>query len=277
MPRVTQGGSITLTAGPETAQGDAQDSSDLELTIVDADDQVLDGFPVTEPTIEHTGFGQYGYVFTCPIDLPVQTIKAIWSGTGDTDSGTVYGEDLIVVLEHGTIVTDPNALLTPAQLRAALPGQTSLTDDSLQMLLDATAAAIALRWGPVAGPLTERTTGGARVIFLRRPAASITSVSELYAGTGRALVATDWRLRSSGMSLLRLPVRSDWGDVEVVYVPTDDTAERKRIQLALMKLELAYSGLASQTDGSHSESQDTAGYSGEREAILNSYALPRVP
>lgn len=145
MPKVTQGASVALTANPQTAQGDAQDSSDLELTIVDANDDVLAGFPVSAPSITHPGFGDYAYTFACPIDLPVQTLRAIWSGTGDTDEGPVYGEDLIVVLAHGTVVVDPGAGIVSLEDALDTLGLTSdagAQDDRVARLLNAVSAEI---------------------------------------------------------------------------------------------------------------------------------------
>lgn len=175
------------------------------------------------------------------------------------------------------------SLYNVADMKAALGGGVSMSDQALGDELQAIEDAIALRWGAeYPGPLTDRLAGGSRLLVLRRPALSITRVTQIYgAGATRAFTTDDWLLRPSGMSLLRIPFGWDWPrDVEVVYVPQDDTSERKRIQIAVMKAELGYSGIASQTIDGYSESSGSGSggdYASQRQAIIDSYALPRVP
>lgn len=167
------------------------------------------------------------------------------------------------------------SLLTLTQIKSAV-GATTVSDDVLQILLDSAEADLITRWGAVAGPITERPRGGSRILMLRRPVLSITSVTDITSSI--AFVSTDYFLRPSGMSLLRLPTGRDWPhSVEVISTPVDDTATRKRIQIGLVKLDLTYSGLTSQRIGDYAETKQSTDYIDERRKMLDSYVLPAVP
>lgn len=249
------------------------DAGTLVLTIKDpAGDIVL-----TVPSVDLVRLAQGHYAYTWQTESSFATDAWTWNWDYELQGvvmPTAVAEVLVLPVGSGL----PSGLLDVAGLRAALGGDTKLDDTSLQLLLDAAAAALSARWGPSVGQITDRCRPFGRVIILRRPASSVLSVTEVYGPTTRLLVSSDWALRSSGQSLLRLPVGYFWPAdlVDVVYAPIDDTPERKRIQLAMIKLDLAYSGLTSQTDGSHSESQ-SATYSDERRRLVESYALPAVP
>ena len=150
------------------------------------------------------------------------------------------------------------ALLTVEQLRSLIPGEITLEDDALQLLLDGAEAVIDEILGAIE-ETTEVRDGGFTYLFLRRRASAITSITENDGSTDTTLAADDWTLGGDGRSLRR---RSDgthpatfWDRlVTVVYDPEDDSAKRKLVQAELVKLEIASNpGLASTTVGSWTE------------------------
>lgn len=171
------------------------------------------------------------------------------------------------------------ALLTVEQLRAFVTS--ALGDDELQLLLDGAEAAIVARYGPAGADVTEIYDGGQTYIFLRRQASAIVEVKEDVEVENTTITTTDYRLRPDGVSLRRLETgpnfRHGWGQpVSVKYTPIDDTAERKRIQVALVELELNHDpGSTMETIGSwteQSQSSSVWNYEAERESILASLA-----
>lgn len=185
--------------------------------------------------------------------------------------------------------------LTVAQLREHVT--TSLVDAAIQRLLDAAWQAITTRAGAAAASVVDVRTGGTGLLQLSRRAATITKVEEIFTlGPGepedlRALVLAgdiwwqsvtlatdDYALDASGFWLQRLAdgtYPSDaWGQaVRVTYASFDDTAERLRVQLELVRLDLDWHpGIASESIGTWSETYVTgdAGYQLAREQILAS-------
>lgn len=164
-------------------------------------------------------------------------------------------------------------ILSVPELQAAL--ETDLPVPVLQIHLDAAEQDISAVAGP-AGAHTERVSGGTRHLFLSRPAASITSVTE-YAtpGTtpGTVLLGTDYFVRWHGRGLERSN-GGRWADqVDVTYTPVDDAARRKQVQLDLVRLAITYRGaVKSETDGTYSASAavDPLAYERERQAVLRS-------
>jgi hypothetical protein len=149
----------------------------------------------------------------------------------------------------------------------------SLSEAALNSLLAETYSHIAHVIGEP-GPLTEVLTADAGdVLLLSRPAASITSVLE----NNTELDASDYKLGTTRL-LLRLSTGGHpslrWrGRPEITYEVLNDVAERDRIAMALIKLEMNFNpGLASQRIGqwaeSYSQGVDVAA---EREAIFASY------
>jgi hypothetical protein len=157
--------------------------------------------------------------------------------------------------------------LTPTQLRAFVT--TELTDPALQTLLDAAASAIDALAGSAA-EATEYKSGGYSRIVLARLAAAVSSVTE----DGSVLDSTGYR--ASGYVLTRLDSSGNpsvWGArIVVVYTASVEASERERVQLELVKLDLAQNpGLSSQTIGTWTEqyaSNSAWNYEQERAAIL---------
>jgi hypothetical protein len=155
---------------------------------------------------------------------------------------------------------------------------TNLDPTMLQMFLDSAEAEIINRRGLVGGPLTDTRLGFVRLVGLTRPCTAITSITEIGSdGTQQVLDTTDWLLYPNQRHLVRLPYGTHGADrwdnwVQVVFTPLDDTAQRKRVQLALVKLDLAYNGFNAQATQNESRSA-LNDYHSARQAILNSFAL----
>ncbi len=169
-------------------------------------------------------------------------------------------------------------LLSLAQFRALAP--TSLSDESLLILLNAAASEIVQFAGP-AGEITDQRRAPGDLLALAHTAGSITSVAE----NGVALTADDYALSSTGNTVRRLrtgthPAHRWHGLVEVISVARDDLANRQRVQLELVKLSIAFQpGLASQTIGTWAEAYQSGGnggksYGEQRDELLASLASP---
>lgn len=185
------------------------------------------------------------------------------------------------------------ALLTVAKLKEHVT--TSLGNDALQRLLDAAELAITSRYGAI-GTVTDVRVGGTGLIQLSRRASSITTVAEVFTldpgepADLRSLVLAgdiwfeaielepdDYALDGSGFWLQRLADGTNpadtWGrGVRATYPAFDDTAERIRVQLDLVRLDLSFKpGLTGETIGTWSEQFGAAGdYEAQREEILRS-------
>lgn len=171
-------------------------------------------------------------------------------------------------------------LLTTDDFRAF--EATTLDDGPLQVLLDAAEAEI-VRFAGDPASAVEWLVGGQRFLYLRRPASSITSIVETTISTGDAttLATDDWLLWPGGSRVERLNTGTNtrwnwWGRVAVTYVPTDDTALRKSVQAALIKLEInTRFGLSQQTIGTWSESyQQSAGSAAVQHELILSRLSP---
>lgn len=155
---------------------------------------------------------------------------------------------------------------------------TALGDTALELLLDAAWLAIAEIAG-AEGDVVEVRAGGGSILFLPRPAASITSVSEWFGySTQRTLAANDYRLNSDGVSLHRLTVGTTpavyWGGpVQIAYEPLSDESSRQVVQIALVKLFLDHHpGIAEEDIGDWRQvfqSNSVWNYAQERETILD--------
>jgi hypothetical protein len=166
-------------------------------------------------------------------------------------------------------------LLTIDELRAYVTS--ALSDDALQALLDAAERDI----GSFDQVVTERHEGGLPALVLSRLPGTFASVKEdADEAVPLTLGTTDYRV--DGYILYRLDTGSNpstyWiGEVEVKYTPTsDDEPERKRAQLALVRLDLAIaSGVTSESIGDYSVSYGSNSrgsvYAEQRAAILGPF------
>lgn len=166
-------------------------------------------------------------------------------------------------------------ILTVAQARDA--GITALSDDHLRRLMDSAEAAITEHLGPMATnadhPVVERhRVRGPRVLLGRR-ASEITSITE----GSTTLDPDDYSLRASGNMIDRIntgthPSLSWRHEVVVTYTPFGTFADRARVQLELVRLDIAFTpGVSSQSIGPWSESYSSGkSYIEQRSDILGS-------
>ena len=166
-------------------------------------------------------------------------------------------------------------LLTVDEFREHL--STALPDSAIQRFLEAAENAISARRG-VGDDIAETRQGGTRIISLAVPAERITTVVE--AETATTLATDDYELRLDRVHLYRNAAGTNPSDrwsprVRVTYKPFDDTDERIRVQIALVKLDVAYSGFSSMS--TQTESRSRGDYQAEREAILESFATGGWP
>lgn len=176
-------------------------------------------------------------------------------------------------------------LLDPDEFRSLHAN--GLEDDALMLLLDAAEQAIDARYGPLGSSASDLLDGGQSYLFLRRRASDIMSIVETDGLTDTTLATDDYRLRSDGVSVLRLATgtnrRAWWGaPVAVTYVPFDDEADRKRVQAALVEADLGYNpGTTMEQVGSWLEQRQQSSpawnYATERDAILASLVATNAP
>lgn len=122
----------------------------------------------------------------------------------------------------------------------------ALSDAQLQAVIDREEAEIVRRFGAnyTGGAISETVHGSTGSLYLKRAAASISSVVEyLYPGDTSpvTLVAADYYLWPAEGRIERLPWGSTastrWGNPVVVsYIPVDDTNLRKQVLLALVQI-----------------------------------------
>jgi hypothetical protein len=168
------------------------------------------------------------------------------------------------------------ALITLAELKEHV--ESDLSDAALQRLLDSEDAEIVKRTGAHSGAITETLNGRELLLFLGRPAAAVTSVTEYVSGgaitgeTATVLAANDYRIWGSGRYLQRLPTgtnpRTFWGSrAQVVYTPRDESAERTLVLINLCRLAVEYRGLRTERVGDYSMTSEE--YTAERERLLS--------
>lgn len=164
------------------------------------------------------------------------------------------------------------SLISPDDYRAVNP-ETPLTDEALQLRIDAIEAEITAKYGDVSA-LVQTVTGGERYLFPARPVASVTSITERVGDVTTTLAADDYEIQDGGRSLLRIgsgtTPRSRWGTTLVLTAVTaDSTAIRKGVIIDLLDLDLRPQGLASKDIGEWSESYVTGSQNATRETTRN--------
>jgi hypothetical protein len=150
-----------------------------------------------------------------------------------------------------------DALITPTNIREHI--ETDLTDAALQRLIAAADQEIVETLGEhnPTGTVTETHVGGDKGLFLNRPAASITSITEYRGTTTTVLVAADWRAWYGNRVLERLSLdatnpQGEWAErVDVVYTPVDDDNARIGATIDLVNLAIRYTGLQSERVGDY--------------------------
>jgi hypothetical protein len=152
----------------------------------------------------------------------------------------------------------------------------SLSDATLQTYLAAALEAVDDVLGPAT--VTERINAGrGDLLMLSREAESIVSIVEDERWSALTLAADDYMLSDSGQLLYRLHTGTNpgwvWGGrVAVTYVRDAQAADRIRIAVALVQLDLDHRpGLAALSTEGYSETFSPGGtYQVERDAILAS-------
>lgn len=166
-------------------------------------------------------------------------------------------------------------ILTVAQARDA--GISSLSDDHLRRLMESAESAIIEAIGPLNAnadhPVVEHHRASGPLVMLGRRASSVTSVLE----GATTLDPDDYQLRDTGTVLDRLNTGAHpslrWSrDTVVTYVPFGTFADRARVQLELVRLDIAFTpGISSQSIGPWSESYGSGKtYVEQRSDILGS-------
>jgi hypothetical protein len=112
MPYVGIGGTVTLKAKTVNAAKQPTDASALQLVITDPAGAPLAGFPLSIGSFVRTALGRYEYEWDCPGDAVEGTYIANWTGTAG--GAPIYGQEEILVLPAGLVLTGPLDFLTTA-------------------------------------------------------------------------------------------------------------------------------------------------------------------
>lgn len=169
-------------------------------------------------------------------------------------------------------------MLTVEELREHIGDGPS--DDVLERLLDAATQALDIRYGferTYFEEVTERLVPYGTLVYPYHRAQSVSAVSE----ADEALDPADYEIRNLGRTVVRLAsdgTPTDWaGPVDLTYLPFDDDAERDRICVKLVELDLDYApGISGSTVGPWAEQHptDAKAYQQLRETILRSLRVP---
>jgi hypothetical protein len=153
------------------------------------------------------------------------------------------------------------------------------SDDVLDRLLTAAIQALDMRYGyqrTLLEEVTERLVAYGSLVYPYLRAQSVSSVSE----ADETLDPADYAVRDMGRTVVRLTdgLPAAWvGAVDVTYLPYEDDAERDRICIKLVELDLDYApGISGSTVGPWAEQHpsDAKAYQQLREAILRSMKVP---
>jgi len=208
-----------------------------------------------------------------------------WNTAAD-GTGTEYqpGETFTIAADTTlyAIWDSATSLITPTGLRGHI--SSSLTDDSLQEIIDAEEQEIVSRCGAHTSHVEtfEQEIPGT-LLFPKRPILTVTSVVETVVyplsftgGSGEettTLASDDYSLSSNGKELRRLATgtnaRIDWGQrVVVTSVPISESAKRVLALINLCKLNLAFNGLESESVGGGEYKMTMGDYNLKREQIF---------
>lgn len=144
------------------------------------------------------------------------------------------------------------SLVQPSEVRWFIA--TSLDDGALQWVIDKVEADVTAVLGEPqddAGDveLTETLRGEGKYLFLKRPIASVTSVTETYSTDDtRVLTTDDYQIWATEGKLERLTHGAKWPwMVEVVYKPTDDRPRRRQMIVDLVRLVIERTAMQSES------------------------------
>lgn len=169
-------------------------------------------------------------------------------------------------------------MLTVEELREHVGDGPS--DDVLERLLDAATQALDTRFGferTYFEEVTERLVPYGSLVYPFHRAQSVSAASE----DDEALDPADYEIRNLGRTVMRLAsdgTPTGWtGPVDLTYLPFDDNAERDRMCIKLVELDLDYApGISGSTVGPWAEQHpaDAKAYLQLREAIFRSGRVP---
>lgn len=167
------------------------------------------------------------------------------------------------------------SLVSIAEARALVA--TGLTDDKLQAVIDREEQDVVEHFGAhyvdATTTVSETLPGSGKNLYLRRKVLSVDSITE----DEELLVAEDYRLWGNEGRIERLPRGSTWGDViDVVYVPQDDTAQRKMILVELVRLALNRTALKSESVAGEYSYTAPDDYEAERTKLLRRLGFPTM-
>jgi len=132
MPRVAQGGFVTLQGNVGRANGYPADAPDLTLVILDTVGDPVAGFPVDIPPIMRVDLGVYTYAWAVPIDLAIGDYVATWEGT--VDGAPAGGSETVEVVPPGAVDAGPLDILLAGDydsIRAMLGVDTIDVEDDI--------------------------------------------------------------------------------------------------------------------------------------------------
>ena len=145
-----------------------------------------------------------------------------------------------------------STLIDVGQLREHI--ETGLSDGALERLIDSADAEIVRAYGPHDGELSVLVAGRGYRIWLPRPAESITEIVEW--GGWETLADADtvsadkYSLEHGGRTIFRTDAPF-MTNVQITYTPIADNSRRIVVLIDLVKLEVQFSGLASERVGSY--------------------------
>ena len=149
----------------------------------------------------------------------------------------------------------------------------------VQRVIDEEEAELIARYGAhyAAGQtVTETLPGAGRTnLYLRRRAASMTSVRELVLDAEELLTSSEYRLWGQQARIERLPAGATWGDlVTVAYTPANDNAQRRSVLAELCRLALERTAHRSERSDDYSYTAPDD-WEAERRRLLNRLAVSR--
>lgn len=193
------------------------------------------------------------------------------------------------------------SLISADEVRARI--STDLSDPALQLVIDQEEAEITRRYGPHSDGVTttvieqiigNRGRGIALVnlesgrtflgrdsdaaVFTRRPIAAVVTVKESLNGfvSSTILTASQYRVADEVAGVIERVssgVRVGFlSDVEVSYIPIDDTMERKRILMELVRIATDRTALRAESVGGEYSYKSPEDWEEEREKLLTRLA-----
>ena len=144
-----------------------------------------------------------------------------------------------------------STLLSVAEVREHL--ETGLSDAALGRLVDSQDERIRAFVGEHDGTITwEGESRNLSIVWLPRPAESITSVEERYyfESTWAAVAATEYYLSNGGRSVRRYAFGFQ-SYVRVIYEPVPENAQRTQALIDLVRLRTLDNGLAAESDDTY--------------------------